>query len=119
MNETHQFNKNFKRLLKGIGVRWADSNPKSPWISVEDDLPCDHAELISSQKSSNNLKVTVYVVAAIHDFNILSRMYELDGNWYWENDEPTYWFPIPELSKNRGIEYKSSRKHKNVPAIKI
>lgn len=21
------------------GARWADANPKSPWISVEDDLP--------------------------------------------------------------------------------
>ena len=22
------------------GAEWADSNAKSPWISVEDDLPC-------------------------------------------------------------------------------
>ena len=43
----------------------------------------------------------------------------MNENWYWENDEPAYWFPIPEPSKNREIEYKNSRKHKNVPAIKI
>ena len=24
------------------GAKWADSNPKSPWISVEDDLPCNN-----------------------------------------------------------------------------
>lgn len=24
------------------GVKWADSNPKSPWISVDEDLPCNH-----------------------------------------------------------------------------
>ena len=24
------------------GAKWADNNPKSPWISVNDDLPCNH-----------------------------------------------------------------------------
>ena len=23
------------------GAKWADSHPKSPWISVDDDLPCN------------------------------------------------------------------------------
>lgn len=81
------------------GVIWADKNPKSPWISVKDDLPCNHKELISSDKSSENLTVTEYVVAAIYGYKILSRMYELDGKWYWENDEPTHWFSIPEPPK--------------------
>ena len=29
------------------GAEWADNHPKSPWISVEDDLPCNHEELIN------------------------------------------------------------------------
>ena len=82
-----------------IGVKWADEHPKSPWISVEDDLPCNHKELISPDKSSENLTVTEYVVAVIYGFKLLSRMYELDGKWYWENDEPTHWFPIPQPPK--------------------
>ena len=41
-----------------------------------------------------NLTVTEYVVAVIYGFKLLSRMYELDGKWYWETDEPTHWFPI-------------------------
>ena len=81
------------------GVKWADKSPKSPWISIKDDLPCNHKELISSDKSSENLTVTEYVVAAIYGYKVLSRMYELDGKWYWENDEPTHWFPIPEPPK--------------------
>ena len=81
------------------GVIFADRNPKSPWISTKDDLPCNHKELISSDKSSENLTVTEYVVAAIYGYKVLSRMYELDGKWYWENDEPTHWFPIPEPPK--------------------
>ena len=76
------------------GLDIADSNPKSPWISVKDDLPCNHKELISPDKSSENLTVTEYVVAVIYGYKVLSRMYELDGKWYWETDEPTHWFPI-------------------------
>lgn len=30
------------------GVEWADNHPKSPWISVKDDLPCNHKELLLS-----------------------------------------------------------------------
>ena len=81
------------------GAKWADEHPKSPWISVDDDLPCNHKELIISDKSSENLTVTEYVVAAIYGYKILSRMYELDGKWCWGNDEPTHWFPIPKLPK--------------------
>ena len=25
-----------------VGAKWADSHPKSPWISVEEDLPCNN-----------------------------------------------------------------------------
>lgn len=77
------------------GALWADDNPKSPWISVKDDLPYKHKELISLDDKRD----TKYVVALIHGYIILSRMYKLDGKWHWENDKPTYWIPIPELPK--------------------
>ena len=75
------------------GIKWADNNPKSPWISVEDDLPCNHKELLNPDGKGE----TSYVVAIIHGYVIMSRMYKLNGKWYWENDEPTHWFPIPKL----------------------
>ena len=78
------------------GAKWADSHPKSPWISVKRDLPCNHSELISPDKSSENLTVTEYVVAVVYGYKVLTRMYELDGKWQWETDEPTHWFAIPE-----------------------
>ena len=31
------------------GVEWADKNPKSSWISVNDDLPCNHKELLENE----------------------------------------------------------------------
>ena len=75
------------------GAKWADAHPKSPWISVKDDLPCNHEELLNPDDKRD----TSYVVTIIHGYVIMSRMYKLNGKWYWENDEPTHWFPIPKL----------------------
>ena len=83
----------FEILGFTFGACWADEHPKSPWISVKDDLPCNHEELLNPDDKRN----TSYVVAIIHGYVIMSRMYKLNGKWYWENDEPTYWFPIPKL----------------------
>ena len=100
------------------GLEAADNNPKLPWISVKNDLPCNHKELISPDKSSENLTVTEYVVAEIYGYKVLSRMYELDGKWYWETDEPTHWFPIdptrwfpiPEPPKEQQINITKMKK---------
>ena len=66
---------------------------KNQWISVKDDLPCNHEELLNP----NDKRDTSYVVAILHGHIVLSRMYKLNGKWYWENDEPTHWLPIPKL----------------------
>ena len=80
------------------GADWADANPKSPWKSVNDDLPCNHPELITCESSVYS-EVTTAVVAVIHGFIIMSKMYKEDDKWHWENDEPTHWFPIPDPPK--------------------
>lgn len=33
------------------GIEFADSHPKSTWISVESDLPCNHDEFIDKEKN--------------------------------------------------------------------
>ena len=81
------------------GAKFALENQ---WISVEDDLPCNHKELLNPDGKGE----TSYVVAIIHGYIIMSRMYKLNGKWYWENDEPTHWFPIPELPKESEQEIK-------------
>ena len=85
--------------LSPVFLEAADYALNNQWISVEDVLPCNHSELISPDKSSENLTVTEYVVVVVYGYKILSRMYELDGKWYWETDEPTHWFPIPDPPK--------------------
>ena len=77
-------------------IAWLESTKfalENQWISVKDDLPCNHKELICP----NDKRDTVYVVAVIHGYIILSRMYKLEGKWSWENDEPTHWMSIPKL----------------------
>ena len=85
------------------GAQWAYNNPKSPWISVEKDLPCNHPELITGESSVYS-EITIPVIAVIHNFIIMSRMYKEDGKWHWENDEPTHWMQLPKLPKEQDIK---------------
>lgn len=81
-----------------VGAKWADSNPKSPWISVEDDLPCNHKELIDPKDPNFTVEVIVrwddgFVLSAIMAKNI-------KGEWKWiAGYDFTHWMPIPELPK--------------------
>ena len=80
-------------------AKWADKNPKSPWISVEDDLPCNHEELINTEYD----KETVYVVVIGKDEIADTDCMEYNGKeWVWQKNsffEPTHWFPISKLPK--------------------
>ena len=87
------------------GLRTADANPKSPWISVEDDLPYNHEELMENEHC------TKYVLAVLAWDNDPSkrhievcRMYAIEGlhgsNWYWNESlsyKVTHWMPLPKI----------------------
>lgn len=77
-----------------VGVSWADKNPKSPWISVEDRLPEPEKDVIIIDKRKNT------------DIDHLTD--DGEGNYYWwksddtiwcEDDEITHWMPIPKLQE--------------------
>ena len=80
-------------LQEGLSI--ADANPKSPWISVDDDLPCNHKELISGEDKRN----TIHVFVLVRGLVVLSRMEKFEGEWHWITDDPTYWMIIPKLPK--------------------
>ena len=82
------------------GAKWADAHPKSPWISVEDDLPCNHEELMAKRLFSYE-KETVHVLTLLPDGDIvIDFMVRNRGKWkWWSHHRPTHWFPIPELPK--------------------
>ena len=83
--------------LAPVFLEGAEFALNNQWISVKDDLPCNHEELISPDDKRD----TTYVIALVHGYIIFSRMCKIDGKWQWQNDEPTHWFPIPKLPENR------------------
>ena len=75
-----------------MGVKWADTNTKSPWISVEDDLPCNHEELING-----NVTYPVFArnINNIYGVTIMMKFIK----WDFMSCNITHWMPIPEISK--------------------
>lgn len=80
---------------------------ESPWISVEDDLPCNHEELIENE----NYTKKVLVVLAWNDdpskkhieiCDMCNKIGSFNTNWYWQNTAYYHvvcWKPLPELPK--------------------
>lgn len=81
------------------GLEIADEYPKSPWISVKDDLPCNHEELVLNCSHP----VTRMCVVGNEDFIGTNRMFKIDGKWEWGIAVPNVseWFPLPNRQKNR------------------
>lgn len=91
--------RNYEQALMATGfeagVKWADSHPKSPWISVKDDLPCNHKELIVIENVC-----TKRVIAFDGDDFSLKSMIMTEGKWCWiHSTKVKYWMPIPNLPK--------------------
>ena len=79
------------------GLDIADSNPKSPWISVEDDLPYEYPALLVSMNSTGT------VLTKTDRLNyIVQYMYYIETRRVWKFSDGggvTHWMPIPKLSK--------------------
>ena len=73
------------------GAKWADSNPKSPWISVEEELPKQDEEVIVL---CDDLNVAPnYKISFGH---IVDKTICQDYNG-WNIPNVVYWFPMPKL----------------------
>ena len=87
------------------GAEWADNNPKSHQISVEDDLPCNHKELLENEHYTK----TVLVVLSWNEhpskrhismYSMSNKIGSFDVDWYWYNTADyivTHWMPVPQL----------------------
>ena len=83
------------------GAKWADKHPKSPWISVNDDLPCNHSDLVLTYNDIPFSTKRVLVMTDVHTL-FLCEMKKDDRGWIWNystKDKITHWFPIPEFPK--------------------
>ena len=82
------------------GIEWADNNPKSPWISVNDDLPCNHEELVHDSWYTEQVFVRIVAKNGVilYTTNAMINV-QLDKKWKWtcgEEYEVTHWMPSPK-----------------------
>ena len=76
------------------GAKWADSHPKSPWISVDDDLPCNHEEMVHTNYTDRVL------VSSRNGFSEVAFMCIIEDVWEWNTlMQVSYWMPIPKTPK--------------------
>ena len=74
------------------GVEFAENNQ---WISVEDDLPRNHKELIDIDDT------TKFVLVLDNGLPQVTFMYKINnGKWVWAYSyNVTHWMPIPKLDE--------------------
>lgn len=84
-----------------VGAKWADAHPISPWISVEEDLPCNNPNNIHFEFTN-----TVLVIDDENNTFIAFMVKDKDNKWRWDSADNfaflhhiTHWMPIPELPK--------------------
>ena len=81
------------------GAQWADDNPKSLWISVKDDLPCNHDDMYNM---TGSLIYTDDVLALAGNKPVIVCMMFNDntGEWKWNKLlNIKYWMLLPEPPK--------------------
>lgn len=93
--------RNYEQALMATGfeagVKWADNNPKSPWISVEDDLPCNYEELIDTTR---HCTVSKDVIVRHKDGSMtFDRMIKNYKSQLIFLSDVTHWMPLPKLPK--------------------
>ena len=81
------------------GAEWADTYPMTPWISVEDDLPCNHEEMYHMSES---LICTDRVLTLLDNVPVIMCMVfnVKTGGWDWSKPlNVRYWMKIPKLEE--------------------
>lgn len=74
------------------GAKFALSNQ---WISVDEDLPCNHQELLEAKYETK--KVFVLKTGGFPD---VDYMLKVNGKWTWASYKNSkFWMPIPEPPK--------------------
>ena len=68
---------------------------ENQWISVKDDLPCNHEELLNAKYETKEV-----FVLKTGGFPDVDYMLKVNGEWTWFTYKSTkFWIPIPKLPK--------------------
>ena len=89
-NKAEGFGKLAPMFLEG-----AEFALNNQWISVEDDLPCNHEELLNAKCQTKE----VFILRR-GGFPDVDYMLKINGKWIWfDYKSPEFWMPIPKLQK--------------------
>lgn len=88
------------RICFKEGIEWADNHPKSSWISIKDDLPCNYPNNIhfgfTDRVLTTNGKINIFI----------ALMKNINNEWVWYSDDNfdvshvvTHWMPLPQPPK--------------------
>ena len=92
------------------GLATADANPKSSWISVDDDLPCNHNELMEGEHSTKLVLAVLvwdddpskkYIKICNMCDNVLGS---INVGWHWligTHYKVVCWMPLPKMPNKR------------------
>ena len=89
---------NINRIVRAFnrGVEFQKQKTKSSWISVEDDLPCNHEEMVQTDFTDRVLVLTSNGCPELK----VANMCVIEGKWEWNTLKTVlYWMPIPKLPK--------------------
>ena len=89
---------NINRIVRAFnrGIEYQKQKSNSSWISVEDDLPCNHEEMIQTDFTDRVLVLTSNGCPELE----VANMCVVEGVWEWNTLKTVlYWMPIPKLPK--------------------
>lgn len=81
------------------GIKWADKNPKSPWIRIQDDLPCNHSEMICGMENTDGTETIDVFCSNQYGHVWTDYMVYENGKWVWNDFGPDFWMVPPKLPK--------------------
>ena len=89
---------NINRIVRAFnrGIEFQKQKSNSSWISVEDDLPCNHEEMIQTDFTDRVLVLTSNGCPELE----VANMCVVEGVWEWNTLKTVlYLMPIPKLPK--------------------
>ena len=88
--------------LAPVFLEGAEYALNNQWISVDEDLPCNHSDLVLTYNDTPFSTKRVMVVTDIHTLFLCEMKKDDDRGWIWNystKDKITHWMPIPEPPK--------------------
>ena len=88
---------NINRIVRAFnrGIEYQKEKSKTFWISVKDDLSCNHEEMVQTDYTDRVL------ILSRHGYPDVAFMSMIEGKWEWNTlTTVLYWMPIQEPPKD-------------------